>query len=213
MTQAITVVTISRELGSDGTKIAEAVAAQLGGPALDKQVLSEMARQASVSIDIILQTEERLLAKQVAVSDEMRAMVGAQRGAAGAMNEVQFIQLLTAAVKALAQPDNVVFVGRGAQIILKEHPTALHVHLYAPPSVRAARLQQRRSLPNTETALRIIQQADDQRKNWFRHFFSGIDWKNPRHYHLMIDTARIPIDNAATLILEAARVAPSAPLR
>lgn len=212
MTQSMTVITISRELGSDGNKIAQAVAAKLNATALDKQVLSEMARQAGVTVEAIGQAEERLLTKQVAVSDEMRAMVGAQRGAAGAMNEGQFIQLLTAAVKTLAQAGNVVFVGRGAQIILKEHPFALHVHLYAPPAARAARLQQRRALPNAETALQIIQQADEQRKNWFRRFFSGTDWKSPRHYHLLIDTARIPMDRATTIILEAAQAVPSAPM-
>ena len=212
MTQSMPIITISRELGSDGNKIAQAVAAKLSATALDKQVLSEMAHQAGVSVETISQAEERLLTKQVAVSDEMRAMVGAQRGTVGAMNEGQFLQLLTAAIKALAQPGNVVFVGRGAQIILKEQPMALHVHLYAPPSVRAARLQQRRALPSVETALQIIQQADEQRKNWFRRFFNGMDWKSPRHYHLMIDTARIPLDSAATLILEAVRTVPSTSL-
>lgn len=209
MTQSMTVITISRELGSDGNKIAQAVAAKLNATALDKQVLSEMARQTGVTVEAIGQIEERLLTKQVAVSDEMRAMVGAQRGATGAMNEVQFIQLLTAAIKTLAQSGNVVFVGRGAQLILKEHPFALHVHLYAPPAARAARLQQRRALPNAETALQIIQQADEQRKNWFRRFFNGMDWKSPRHYHLMIDTARIPMDRATTIILEAAQAVPA----
>lgn len=207
----MTVVTISRELGSDGTRIAEAVAAKLGVTALDKQVLAEMARQMGVTLDVIVQAEGRLLAKPVAVSDEMRALMGAQRGPAGAMSETQFIQQMTAAIKALAQQGNAVFVGRGAQIILKDHPAALHVHLYAPPQVRAARVQQRRSLPNLEAALRMVQQVDEERKNWFRHFFSGVDWKSAKHYHLMIDTARIPLDVTVNLIAQAAQATPIPP--
>ena len=39
------VVTISRELGSDGTQIAEAVAVALNAICIDKEVLAEMARE------------------------------------------------------------------------------------------------------------------------------------------------------------------------
>ena len=199
----MTVVTISREYGSDGTQIAQAVAAQIGALALDKEVLIEMARQAGVSVEVMAQAEERLLAKSVAVSGEMRALLST-RGGAGLMDEARFVQLMTEAIKVLASQGNIVFVGRGAQIILKDYPGVLHVHTYAPPAVRATRLQQRRSLPNLEAALRLIQQADEQRKNWFRHFFSGTDWKNAKHYHLMIDTARIPAAVATQIIVQAA---------
>lgn len=201
----MTLITITRELGSQGNQIAEAVAAQLGISVVDQQVPIEMARQLGVTVAVIVQTEERLLAKPIGVSDEMRALLGAQRGAADAVNEGQFMQQMRAAIQRLAEPGHGVFLGRGAQIILKEHPTALHVHLYAPPQVRAIRLQQRRALPNLEMALHLVQQGDEQRKNWYRHFFSGIDWKNARHYHLMLDTARIPAPVATALIVQAAQ--------
>jgi len=208
----MTIITISRELGSDGTQIAEAVATRLGISAVDKQVLAEMARQTGIAVELIVQAEERLLAKPIGVSDEMRALLSAQRESGHVWNEAQFIQQMTAAIQLLAAQGHVVFVGRGAHIILKEHPTALHVHLYAPPQVRAERIQKRRALSNIETALRIVQQADEQRKNWFRHFFSGIDWKSARHYHLMIDTARIPAETATALIVQAAQTTVTIPL-
>lgn len=207
----MTIITISRELGSDGTQIAEAVATHLGVIAVDKQVLAEMARQMGVTVAVIVQAEEQLLAKPIGVSDEMRALFAAQRTPGRTWSEAQFVQGMTAAIKLLATQGNVVFIGRGTQIILKEHPTTLHVHLYAPPSVRAIRLQQRRALPNLEAALRLVQQADEQRKNWFRHFFRGIDWKDARHYHLMIDTACIPVSVATSLIIQAAQAIPSKP--
>ncbi len=207
----MTIVTISRELGSDGTQIAEAVATHLGVIAVDKQVLAEMARQMGVTVEVIVQAEEQLLAKPIGVSDEMRALFAAQRHTGHTWSEAQFVQGMTVAIKLLAAQDNVVFIGRGTQIILKNQPTTLHVHLYAPAPVRAARIQQRRSLPNIETALRLVQQADEQRKNWFRHFFRGIDWKDARHYHLMIDTARIPATVATALIVQAAQAIPSTP--
>jgi len=201
-------ITIARELGSQGNQIASAVAAQFGVPLVDQQVPSEMARQLGVPVSVIMQTEERLLAKPL-VSAEMRDLLGAQRSGLGTLNEAQFMQHMRAAIQQLAAAGQGVFLGRGAQLILKEAPTALHVHLYAPPQVRAVRLQQRRALPNVETALHLVQQGDEQRKNWYRHFFSGIDWKNPRHYHLLIDTACLPPPVATALIVQAAQATAS----
>jgi cytidylate kinase len=203
------IVTISRELGSNSIQIAEAVAAQLGVHCIDKEVVAEMARKAGVSVEVITHAEEQLLAKPVAVSDEMRALMSARRGAT--MTEGHFINLMRDAVKLLAGQENVVFIGTGAQVILKDHPAALHVHLYAPPTVRAERIRQRRSLPTVEAAQRVINKADEDRRNWYRHFFSGVDWKNARHYHLMIDTARISAAVAANLIVQAAQTAPISP--
>lgn len=202
-------VTISREIGSHGVRIAKAVAAGLGATAVEQQVLVEMARQMGVPVEAVAQAEERLLAKPVAVSDEMRALLAGQRSPS-TMNEAQFLQQMTVAIKRLAEGDNIVFIGRGTQIVLKDHPTALHVHLYAPAQIRAQRVQQQRSLPNIEAALRLVQQVDEQRKNWYRHFFSGVDWKNARYYHLMIDTARIPAEVATALIIQAAQATPAA---
>jgi cytidylate kinase len=196
------VVTISREYGSDGTQIAESVAAQLGALAGDKEILAQMAHQAGVSVDVIVRAEAQLLASPVAVSDEMRALMSARGGRS--LNQAHFVHLTSEAIKLLAAQDKLVIVGRAGQIILKDHPGALHVHLYAPPQLRAVRIQQRRSLPNAEAALRMVQQADEQRRNWFRHFFSGVDWKSAKHYHLMIDTGRIPAAVATTIIVQAA---------
>lgn len=205
----MTIITISRELGSDGTQIAETVATHLGVVAVDKQVLAEMARQMGITVAVVVQAEEQLLAKPIGVSDEMRALFAAQRTPGRTWSEAQFVQQMTIAIKLLASQGNVVFVGRGTQLILKDYPATLHVHLYAPPAVRARRLQQRRALPTLEAAQRLVQQADEQRKNWFRHFFPGTDWKDSRHYHLMIDTACLPAAVATNLIIQAAQAIPS----
>lgn len=199
------IVTISRELGTGGTEIAEAVARAFNGVCVDKEVLAEMARHAGVTVEVMAHEEERLLAKPMFVSDEMRALSSAQRKPQGAMTEAAFVQQLTEVIKELAERDNIVFIGRGAQIILKDHPTALHVHLYASANLRAARLHQRGSAKNLVEAERKVKQADEQRREWFRHFFAGADWKRPHHYHLMIDTGRIPYAVATALIVQAAQ--------
>jgi cytidylate kinase len=204
--KAMPVITISRELGSLGTPIAEQVASRLAAVCVDKEVLAEMAQRAGLSVEVMVEAEERLLARPVVVSDEMRALFTAQaRQQKGQLDEQSFIAQMGEAVRTLAGRDNVIFVGLGAQLILANDPRALHVHIYAPPDVRAARIQQRRGLADLDSALRIVRQADDRRNNWYRHFFQGVNWKDARHYHLMINTVHISEAVACELIVHAAQ--------
>jgi CMP/dCMP kinase len=206
----MTVVTISRELGSEGTRIAEAVAQALDTQCVDKEVLAEMAIQAGVDIEVVVQAEERLLSRPAVVSSEMQGFFSrGQKAQAGAMNEQTYIQQMSGAIRALADRGDFIFVGRGSQIILRDHPGALHVHLYAAPEVRAGRIQKRRGLADLDAGLRVIRQADQQRREWYHRFFQGADWKNLRNYHLLIDTGHIPAQQAGSIIVYAARNAQS----
>ena len=202
----MTVVTISRELGSRGTRIAEAVGHELNAPCIDKEVLAEMARQAGVEVEVIVEAEEKLMSRAGVVSQEMRSLFSADPNRRNRpMNQETYVEGMKNAIRALAEKGNVVFVGRGTQLILEDHPAALHVHLFAAPKTRASRIQRRRGMAEIGTAERIIGLADEQRRSWYQRFFTSADWKNSRHYHLMLDTGRIPEATAVALIVHAAR--------
>ena len=113
------VVTVSRELGSLGTRIAEGVAASLETSCVDKEVLAEMARQAGVPVEEIAEDEERLLSRPMVVSEEMRAFFSNRQGKGrSGLSEENYIERMSAAIEALAEQGNIVFVGRGVQMIL-----------------------------------------------------------------------------------------------
>jgi len=197
------VVTVSRELGSLGTRIAEAAGARLGAPCVDKEVLAEMARQAGVPVNEIVESEEKLLSRPMVVSEEMRAFFS-RRGESGVLTAENYVERMSAAIRALAEQGNTVFVGRGAQLILPGAPGVLHVHIFASPEIRAKRIQERRGLGDEQAALQIVRQADERRRTWFRRFFTGANWKDPRYYDLMINTGRVPAQTAVELIVAAA---------
>ncbi len=197
------VVTVSRELGSLGTRIAEEAGARLGAPCVDKEVLAEMARQAGVPVNEIVESEEKLLSRPMVVSEEMRAFFS-RRGESGVLTAENYVERMSAAIRALAEQGDAVFVGRGAQLILAGEPRVLHVHIFASPEIRAKRIQERRGLTDEQAALQIVRQADERRRTWFRRFFTGANWKDPRYYDLMINTGRISAQTAVELIVAAA---------
>src|SRR5262245_32129721 len=143
----MSVITISRQLGSHGRHIAEEVAARLSAICVDKEVLADMAQKEGVSVDTIVQTEKQIMSRPIAVSEEMKSLLASQAGKQGTLaNASGFVTHLGTAIRALADKGNVVFLGRGTQLLLADYPQALHVRIYAPLEVRAARIQQSRGL-------------------------------------------------------------------
>jgi cytidylate kinase len=97
-----------------------------------------------------------------------------------------------------------IIVGRGGQMVLRDWPTALHVRLYAPPEVRVQRLMQRLDISEPE-AQRRVARSDEQKRQYIRHMHGNADWRNLKYYHLAIDTAHVPPEVAARIIMLAAR--------
>jgi phage replication-related protein YjqB (UPF0714/DUF867 family) len=92
----MTVVTISRELGSRGTRIAEAVGNELDATCIDKEVLAEMARLAGVQVEVIVEAEEKLMSRAGMVSQEMRSLFSADPSRRNRpMNQEAFVERMT----------------------------------------------------------------------------------------------------------------------
>jgi cytidylate kinase len=86
----------------------------------------------------------------------------------------------------IAREGNAVVVGRGTPYLLREHPDAFHVFLYAP---RAEKI--RRTIADgrsEEEAEELVDSVDRERIAYVKHYFDA-DWPTRSLYHLMINTA------------------------
>jgi len=202
------VITISRELGSGGTEIAHRVAESLGYECLDRELIAAIAREAGVEEEHVSGKEDSISARPRIVGPEMAAFFRRQRYASPrpqeALEDQAYIELVRKVIYDRAEADNVVVLGRGGQMVLQNWIGALHVHITAPLQVRAARVAQERGIGD-HLAERLVSESDRQRRDYIRHFYNNADWRNPRYYHLIVDTSRIPPEAAAEIIIRAAR--------
>ncbi|HNT74760.1 MAG TPA: cytidylate kinase-like family protein [Anaerolineae bacterium] len=201
------VITISRELGSEGDKVADLLCQALGYCRMDKDILLQIAAKAGIDVDALLELERGFAKRARLVSDEMTSLYRKQASAfdkRGAVDDKTYAQILRETLEELAQTGDAVIVGRGGQMVLADHPNALHVRLYAPPEARARRLAAREALTEA-VAQQRIEQSDEQKRQYIRFMFNNADWRNPKHYHLAIDTGRISPEAAAQIIILAAR--------
>jgi cytidylate kinase len=199
------VITISRELGSEGDKIADYLCDRLGYCRVDKPMLMRIAEDAGVDVDALLEAERQLSRKPRLISGDLTSLYRKLPSAfekEGVVDEATYARVLHETMERFAAGGEAVIVGRGAQMILRDWPDALHVHLYAPLEVRAHRLMERLDISEADARQRI-EISDEQKRQYIRYMHQNADWKSLKYYHLAINTARISPRVAADVILQA----------
>ncbi len=103
----------------------------------------------------------------------------------------------------LADAGHVVLVGRGANFITASRPNVFHVRLMGSLPRRIQRIQDREQL-TIEMATRSVTEEDRARGRYVKaHFGEGIE--DELLYHIVINTDRVPLPDAAGLISDGAR--------
>ncbi len=116
---------------------------------------------------------------------------------------VSYIDLVHQAILEMAQQGNVIIVGRGGHIILRDMPHVLRLLIIAPEEVRIQTLMERMGI-NRKEAERRIRQSDRERAAYLKRYFNTVHL-DPTNYDLVLNTAHLSVDTAVNLIKEAAR--------
>jgi CMP/dCMP kinase len=180
------VITISRQLGSLGCDIADAVAQQLGYRKVWRGLINQAARKA------------RTPQVALALLDDL-GLFGLKPSRS---EETAYLDAVRDLVEEYARAGDVLIVGRGGQVVLRGWAHTLHVRIIAPLEVRVARLVQRQGI-SAEPALAQIRTSDRARKRFIARAYS-VDWDDPSLYDLVLNTAALDIPRATGLICYAA---------
>jgi cytidylate kinase len=220
------VITISRQFGSGGDEIADRLCQTLGYSHFDKRLISRAAQEAGLSDqEIIDYSEENYKVKNFMDRLFSRSRpVGQVRiwkedpSGVRVTEEIQLsedyaLALVQKAVKAAYQVGDVVIIGRGGQVVLKDQPDVLHIRVEAPMEERIQRvksqLKYERNLPldvidTRRKAQNLIEERDAASAQYLKHFYS-VDWDDPLLYHLVVNAGKIHQDLAVQTICELAR--------
>jgi cytidylate kinase len=107
------------------------------------------------------------------------------------LGENYFTNSLTKVISDLADKGNIIILGRGSQIILKDHPNTFHIRFTADLDYRVEHLQKAHTMQNMprEEIIQTIRQEDKNRKEFIKYNFNQ-DIDNPLLYHLIIDCSK-----------------------
>ncbi len=176
------IITISRQIGSHGTEIANRLAEQTGYHLIDKEYIYNMLSQYGVSENHI---DKIYYQKKLTIFDFFSS-------------KEKYREVIKLLVYEFAKKGNVVIIGLGAQLHLKDLHDVLRLRFIAPYKIRVEREKLVHNC-NLDNAERIIEESDHARAN-FNSILFDFDWESETTYDLIINTQKLPIDAAIEVI-------------
>ncbi len=184
------IVAITRQAGSQGDALGEAVAARLGYDLVRRTDLLRLAADIGGpdAWDQSPELRERNPSFWERLNDDRQRHVG----------------VLRSVVVQLAERDRVVIVGLGAGQLLGQLHQVLRLLVIAPPKVRLARVmdsgfEETPGPLSHEQAQELVRRRDRETIGYMRYLFH-IDWLEPQHWDLVINTGRFSVGQASELI-------------
>ncbi|MGE5601978.1 MAG: AAA family ATPase [Nitrososphaerales archaeon] len=182
----MTVITLSREMGSRGDEVAMAVAERLGLRLVGRAIINRAAQDAGAG--------EAALAEL----DEL-GLLGVKPSAASLK---RYREKIVEIIAAQAAEGNVLLVGRGGQVVLGQHRNVLHVRVTAPLELRQAMVQEQCKV-STEVAAARVAASDAARASYHKRHF-GVRWDDETLYDVILNMARLTVAAAVETVCAAA---------
>lgn len=176
------IITISRQVGSLGDEIAQATAEALEYEYIEKTQISDVLSKFGLSPSDVDKFDEKK-------PSMWQTLI---------MHKELFALYIRAVVYEVASKKNVVIVGRGGQVILKDTPGTLHVRITAPFETRVNRSMEQSGYED-KYAQRLIRQSDRDSSGYLSIYFDT-DWDDSTLYDLVINTRVMNLNKSVELI-------------
>src|SRR5438128_718968 len=186
------VTTISRHPGSRGDTLARAIAERLHYRLVERGELVRLAERiggSDVAWDRSPELRERSPSFWERLNEERR----------------RYASVLRRITTQLAEEGDVVIVGLGSGQLLKGLSSVLRLQIIAPMDVRMERVMERGfddvAGPLTRDQARDLIRKEDREISGYMRYLFNIDWVEPQHWDLVINTGRFNVDEAVDIIV------------
>ncbi len=174
------VITVSRQAGSGGRALAESLAATLDLQVHGRSLVERIARDADLETELVSRLDEHTVSQ-------------ATLWVEGVLKQKIFMRTnyhvaLVKAITHLAAPGGVVFLGRGAELILGDKAD-LRIRVVGSVKTRLENIMRWTGLSRMESRT-LLQETDRRRDDFIRSLFKVDPW-NPVHYDLVLNADRL----------------------
>lgn len=224
-------ITLGGMSGGGARDIGPLVAQKLKADYVDRIFLSNVAKDVGATVEALHQREERLPTRSEKWIHVIQRLLerSAVTGSAGDPyfgpgitallteeyedipqptitrgHEVEddvYIEAIESAMKEMAADGDVVFIGRGGHVILKDMPNVLRVGVVASFEDRVKTLMNRETI-DRDNAMVTLEQRDQARKHFFKKYFELDEPDNPNLFHFTINSSEISTNYAADMVIQ-----------
>jgi cytidylate kinase len=193
--------------GSGGSEVAQRVSAALGWSLLDNDIVDAIAERSGLTRAEVSAQDERVpsLVERLASALSLGSPEILPPVPTGPVEttEERIIAVTQRVIEEAVQAGPAVFVGRGAQCLLAEREDTLHVFCYAPRAALRKYAMDTFKVGQDE-ADKMVAEQNKQREQYVRRHWNR-NWLAHENYHLCLNTAWLGLDEAAALVVDAAR--------
>lgn len=182
----MSVITISRDYGSEGDTIAQKVAETLGYHFVDLKFIGAILGQYGyVEFDEEYKNLPSFWERFDAEREKQREVM---------------VKMLNQVIQAVAHHGNVVILGRSGFEVLRGFTDVFHVRVQAPFSVRVGRVMEQQKITFEQAEL-MVKSKDKVRLAFVEEFYE-IPWGSIQAFDLIVNTGKISPDLATSWVIE-----------
>lgn len=197
----VRLITVSREFGAGGSDLARELGERLAWPVLDNDLVQRVATRMQLDAGTVERFDEHppsLLARIATVLIVPQPDSYSFPTAADVPDHDAIARATRRVIEEAAVTLPIIVVGHGAQYIFADRVDALHVRVVAPLGDRVHLVVSRMHVDSASAAT-LVRRADSDRQAYVQRYFHQ-DWRGELHYDLVINTGRVSIDAAASLV-------------
>jgi cytidylate kinase len=187
------VITIARQYGSGGKTIGEQLAKDLGISCYDREIIKKASEDSGISEQIFNRFDEQLdigLMKRLTTKIYSGKLLSPE--SAKFVSDKNLFNYQAKIIKALADQESCVIIGRCANFILKDYENVVSVFVHANEDFLVARAMERNSMTEKELK-RYIEKVNQHRSDFYKHY-TGRHWADATNYDLSINSGKLGFD-------------------
>lgn len=190
------VITISREYGSSGRRIAKRLADEMGFKFYDREIITKAANTMDLDEQIVAAKEQKMTNSLLYDMVAQFYNFSDQKVALDKLYEAEEKAILD-----FAKEGNCIIVGRCADYICRNMDNAYHIFLYASDDVKIREIARRENMDEAQAKVHM-EDINQKRFNHYR-YYTGKVLGLSKNYHLCIDTGVNGFDETVKMIREA----------
>ncbi|MBW2238366.1 MAG: cytidylate kinase-like family protein [Deltaproteobacteria bacterium] len=196
------VITISKEFGTEGERVASLVAEKLGYEYIGKNLVADIAKELHISESEAVTFRKASQSRILRFVDRytcsiVQKVVDREHGC---LDDKNYYEVTKKLVENVYEAGNDIILGWGSQCLLKGKPDTLHVRLIKDNDLKAKELMEAENL-SSKAAKDFINREEGDLKAYVKQYFNE-DWNDAHLYDLIIDMGKTSVEKAVDMICD-----------